>query len=69
MKKAFSRVKKRKVVNRYDKFSKSFYKKVQNSFIKLAKSNKKRYFVVDNSHDSTESEEIIFKKVLSLFKK
>jgi dTMP kinase len=69
IKKAFTRMKKRKFKNRYDKFSKSFYKKVQNSFIKLGKLNKKRYFVVDNTNDTTSTEEIIYKKIISLLKK
>ena len=44
--KALQRLKKRKKKNRYDKFSKNFYIKVQNAFIKIAKKNKRRYFVV-----------------------
>ena len=39
--KALQRLKKRKIKNRYDKFSKNFYIKVQNAFIKLAKRIKK----------------------------
>jgi len=35
--KALQRLKERKKKNRYDKFSKSFYIKVQNAFIKIAK--------------------------------
>jgi len=35
--KALQRLKKRKKMNRYDKFSKNFYIKVQNAFIKIAK--------------------------------
>jgi len=66
IKKAFSRMKKRKHKNRYDKFSKEFYKKVQNSFIKLAKTNNKRYFVLDNTNDSKDVEKIIFNKFLKL---
>ena len=60
--KALQRLKKRKKKNRYDKFSRSFYIKVQNAFIKIAKKNKKRYFIVDNSNDSHEAEKIILKK-------
>ena len=68
LKKAFSRVKKRKFKNRYDKFSKSFYNHVQNSFIKLAKKNTKRYFVIDNTNDSKEVEKIIFNKFMKLYR-
>jgi len=60
--KAMQRIKKRKTKNRYDKFSKNFYTKVQNSFLKMAKKNKKRYFVIDNSLDSPNIEKIIFNK-------
>ncbi len=37
-----SRLKKRKSLNRYDKFDKNFYQKVQKGFIKLAKKSKKK---------------------------
>jgi dTMP kinase len=62
IKKSFQRMKKRKIKNRYDKLSKSFYKKVQNAFIFIAKKNKKRYVVVDNSQDSEQTEKIIYNK-------
>ena len=39
--KAFRRLKKRKKKNRYDKFSKAFYGKAQNAFIRIAKKIKK----------------------------
>jgi len=57
------RLKKRKKKNRYDKFSKNFYIKVQNAFINLAKKNKKKYFIIDNTNDSKEVEKIILKKL------
>ena len=62
--KALQRLKKRKKKNRYDKFSKNFYIKVQNAFIKIAKKNKRRYFIIDNSKDSNEIEKIILKKFI-----
>ena len=67
--KAMQRLKKRKKKNRYDKFSKNFYIKVQDSFIKIAQRNKKRYFVVDNSDDTTETENIIFNKFTQFLNK
>ena len=67
--KALQRLKKRKIKNRYDKFSKNFYIKVQNAFIKLAKKNKKRYFVIDNSKDSKETEKIILTKFMKVLNK
>ena len=63
--KALQRLKNRKRKNRYDKFSKNFYIKVQNAFLKLARKNKKRYFVLDNSKDSNVIEKLILKKFLS----
>jgi len=65
---AFKRLKKRKIKNRYDKFSKNFYIKAQKAFIEIAKKNKKRYLVIDNSKDTTDTEKIIFKKFIELLK-
>ena len=60
--KALQRLKKRKKKNRYDKFSKHFYKKVQNAFIKIAKTDKKRYIILETSKDTKDTEKIIFTK-------
>jgi len=60
--KALQRLKKRKKKNRYDKFSKYFYIKAQKSFIKIAKKNKTRYFILDNSKDLVETEKTILNK-------
>ena len=67
--KALNRLKKRKIKNRYDKFSRNFYSKVQKAFIKIALSNQKRYVLLDNSEDSSELEKVILKKFLSKFNK
>ena len=67
--KALQRLNRRRVKNRYDKFSKSFYIKAQNSFIKIAKKNKKRYFIIDNSKDSTNVEKIILNKFIEVLKR
>ena len=67
--KALQRLKKRKKVNRYDKFPRNFYIKVQDSFINIAKKNKKRYCIVDNSDDSIETENIIFNKFMQFLNK
>ncbi len=53
------RLKKRKTKNRYDNFSDNFYRKVQNSFLKIAK-NKKNYFILDSSLNNTDLEKKIF---------
>ena len=67
--KALKRLKERKKKNRYDKFTKNFYNKVQNAFLKIAKKDPKRYFVVDNSKDSKETEKIILNKFINALKK
>jgi len=67
--KAFQRIKKRKNKNRYDKFSKKFYQKVQRAFIKIAKTNRKRYVVLDTSKDTLEAEKIIYKKFVKILSK
>ena len=67
--KALQRLKKRKKKNRYDKFSKNFYIKVQNAFIRIAKENKRRYLILDNSKDSHEVEKNILKKFIERLNK
>ena len=63
---ALKRLKKRTIKkNRYDKFSKNFYIKAQKAFIKIAKKNKKKYYIFDNSEDDKNLEKIIFKLVRS----
>ena len=59
------RLTKRKKLNRYDKFKKSFYSKVQNGFIKIAKKNKKRYMIIDSNNNIKENK----LKILLKFKK
>ena len=66
---AFQRLKKRKSINRYDKFPQKFYQKVQRAFIKIAKTNKKKYVVLDTSEDTLETEKIIFKKFIKVLNK
>jgi len=63
--KALKRLKERKKKNRYDKFSKRFYIRVQKAFVKIAKKNKKRYIILDNSKDSNLIEETILNFFLS----
>jgi len=67
--KALQRLKKRKKKNRYDKFSKNFYVRVQNAFIKIAKKNKKRYFILDNSNDTRDTEKIILNRFIKVLNK
>ena len=67
--KALKRLKLRKKKNRYDKFSKKFYIKVQDAFIKIANKNPRKYCIVDNSQDSVETETIIFNKLMQFLNK
>ena len=66
--KAFKRLKARKKKNRYDKFSKRFYTNAQNAFLKLARKNKKKYLIYDNSTDDINLEKRIFNVVKSKLK-
>ena len=66
--KALKRLQKRREKNRYDKFSKSFYIKAQKAFLKIAKKNKKKYYVIDNSTDSMHIENKILEIVLNKLK-
>lgn len=65
--KALKRISKRKKKNRYDKFTRDFYKKVQNTFIRISKKNKKRYILLDNTKDSSDVEKIILKEFIKRF--
>ena len=66
---ALRRLKKRKQKNRYDKFSKDFYVRAQNAYIKIAKKNKKKYSILDNSKDSDEIERVILKRFNKVLEK
>jgi len=65
--KAIKRINERKERNRYDNFSKSFYIKAQNAFIKIAKRNKERYCIIDNTEDSPYIEKKILEKFNKIF--
>ncbi len=67
IKTAFHRINKRKKLNRYDKFSMKYYKKVQNAFLKIAKSSS-RYVVIDTSFNNIDAETKIYKKFLNFSK-
>ena len=49
MKNMTNRLKDRKKLNRYDKFKKTFYDKVQKGFLKIAKKNRSKYLIVDSN--------------------
>ena len=48
--------------------SKNFYQNAQKAFINLAKKNKNRYFIFDNSNDDKDVEKKILNTVLSKLK-
>lgn len=60
------RLKKRKRLNRYDKFDKNFYKKVQRGFIKLSTKKPKKYLIVNSNLDIKTNEKLIIKKIKEL---
>ena len=49
MKNMTKRLKDRKKLNRYDKFKKTFYDKVQKGYLKIAKKNRSKYLIVDSN--------------------
>jgi dTMP kinase len=61
-----SRISNRKSINRYDKFKKSFYKRVQNGFLKICNKNKSKYMVVNSSNKHEINQDIIFNRVKKL---
>ena len=64
----FQRLKKRKSLNRYDKFNVNFYNKVQKGFLKLVKLNKKSYKIIDSNLDIKKNEYLIINQIKKLIK-
>ena len=64
----FQRLKNRKSLNRYDQFDMNFYNKVQKGFLKLAKSNKKSYKIIDSNLDIKINEDLIINQIKKLIK-
>ena len=62
----FKRLKLRKSLNRYDKFDETFFEKVQNGYIKISKTNKKKYQIIDSNLDIHKNEYLILKKIKKL---
>ena len=58
------RLKLRNKLNRYDRFEKKFYEKVQKGFLKIASKNKKKYQIIDSNLNIKENETKI-KDILS----
>ena len=64
----YERLKKRKSLNRYDKFNMSFYDKVQKGFIKLSNKQKRKYQLVNSNLDIRDNEKLILNKIENLIK-
>ena len=62
------RLKKRKSLNRYDKFKISFYNKVQNGFLRLSKKQKNKYQLINSNLDIDKNEKLVLKKIDRLIK-
>ena len=62
----FLRLKKRKSLNRYDKFDPAFYSKVQKGFIKLANSKKNSYMIIDSNLKIEKNQKSILDKIKKL---
>jgi len=60
------RLSKRQNLNRYDNFKISFYKKIQNGFIKIAKNNKKKYLLINSNDSINKNKKIIINKTNKL---
>ena len=60
------RLKKRKSLNRYDRFKDIFYKKVQLGFLKILKKNPKKYLKINSNLDIKNNEKIILNKINKL---
>ncbi|NQW06916.1 MAG: dTMP kinase [Candidatus Pelagibacter sp.] len=60
------RLSKRRKLNRYDKFDSKFYNKVQNGFLKLLKTNPRKYIKINSNLDLDVNENIILKKIKDL---
>ena len=63
-----NRLKLRKNKNKYDNFDYNFYNKVQKGFLKLAKSNKKSYKIIDSNLDIKKNEDLIINQIKKLIK-
>ena len=60
------RLSKRKILNRYDKFNKIFYKKVQKGFLEISKKNQNKYLIINSNLDINENKSIIINKINKL---
>ena len=64
----YDRLKKRKSLNRYDKFNMKFYNKVQRGFVKLSNINNRKYQLINSNLNIENNEKIILNKIDKLIK-
>ena len=62
------RLKKRKTLNRYDKFKISFYNRVQKGFVKLSKEQKNKYQLINSNLKIKKNEKLLLSKIDKLIK-
>ena len=60
------RLKSRSILNRYDKFDRKFYEKVQKGFIKLSKRKKNKYLIINSNLNPEYNKSIIIQKIKKL---
>ena len=60
------RLSKRQNLNRYDNFKISFYKKIQNGFIKISKRNRQKYLLINSNDSINKNKKIILSKTNKL---
>ena len=60
------RLKKRKSLNRYDKFNHKFYQRVQNGFLKIFNKKKKKYKLINSNLKIDKNTTLILEKVKKL---
>ena len=63
-----NRLKKRKKLNRYDKFNTVFYKKVQKGFLDILKKKKNKYLKVNSNLEINLNKKLIINKIKKLIK-
>ena len=64
----YLRLKKRKILNRYDKFNMSFYNRVQKGYLKIANLKKRSYKIINSNIDIRKNEYFVLDKIDKLIK-
>ena len=62
------RFKIRKKLNRYDNFKLSFYEKIQNGYLKIAKKNSDKFTIINSDNEIKMNYKIIIKKINLILK-